>query len=304
MRFAVESWAPEYGSPADAGELTPSEARVDPGVEVPAADWAGQRPATAPATEVRFVDGIRRIDARLWIDDTAGAARQALAASLAAGIACCDRTARIETTAVRRVLVGSAQDLSAVATRLGTYQPAPAAGDTADELVAAVGQRMGALEAEVAGAGHDGLLVVDGPLSKLATPGRAVGFVKTHQRSYLPDDLAGVVAQLGAGERTPLFLTTSTWSRFAWYTRLPGPAAHPWAGVVRGEVSGDLPPAEAAALADVATVTWPRFASAAHKDPRAPANLYPIGELERCLRARLGEAALLYRALRAAAVGA
>ena len=45
----------------------------------------------------------------------------------------------------------------------------------------------------------------------------------------------------------------------------------------------------------------PAFASEAHKDARAPQNLYPIGGLERELRHRLGDAELLYRALRAAA---
>ena len=38
------------------------------------------------------------------------------------------------------------------------------------------------------------------------------------------------------------------------------------------------------------------------KDPRAPQNLYPIAGLERELRRRLGDPALLYRSLRAAAV--
>jgi hypothetical protein len=54
-------------------------------------------------------------------------------------------------------------------------------------------------------------------------------------------------------------------------------------------------------LADLAQVTLVRYASAEYKDARAPQNLYPIAGLERELRRRLGEPALLYRALRAAA---
>ncbi len=45
----------------------------------------------------------------------------------------------------------------------------------------------------------------------------------------------------------------------------------------------------------------PRFASEPHKDTRAPQNLYPIGGLERELRRRLGDQALLFRSLKRAA---
>jgi hypothetical protein len=54
-------------------------------------------------------------------------------------------------------------------------------------------------------------------------------------------------------------------------------------------------------LADCSARSLPRFASAAHKDARAPQNLYPIAGLERALRARLGDQGLLLRALRSAA---
>ncbi len=80
-----------------------------------------------------------------------------------------------------------------------------------------------------------------------------------------------------------------------------GAIAHPLAGVVRCEASGDHSLADAAALADCTARSLPRFASAAHKDSRAPQNLYPIAGLERTLRARLGDQGLLLRALRSAA---
>jgi hypothetical protein len=51
----------------------------------------------------------------------------------------------------------------------------------------------------------------------------------------------------------------------------------------------------------VVTATLPRYASARHKDPRAPQNLYPIGGLERELRRRLGDKELAIRALRSSA---
>ena len=54
-------------------------------------------------------------------------------------------------------------------------------------------------------------------------------------------------------------------------------------------------------LAALSQVVLPRYASAEHKDPRAPQNLYPIGGLERLLRRRLGDRLLLERSLRRAA---
>jgi hypothetical protein len=144
-------------------------------------------------------------------------------------------------------------------------------------------------------------VVVDGPLSAQHKIRRAVGYVKTHHVSYLDREASRVVEALGPCQRTPLFLTTTSWSRYSCYLRLPGPRAHPWADVARIEISTDVELAEAVSLSDRATATLPRFASAAHKEPRAPQNLYPIGGLERELRHRLGDSRFIHRALRMAA---
>jgi len=94
-----------------------------------------------------------------------------------------------------------------------------------------------------------------------------------------------------------VFTVGTTWTRHSWYVRLPGANGVPLAGVVRCEASADLAPTAVGALADVTAAVLPRYASEAHKDPRAPQNLYPIGGLERELRRRLGDPMLLYRAL-------
>ena len=109
-----------------------------------------------------------------------------------------------------------------------------------------------------------------------------------------------MVAALGAGQRTPVFRVGSRYEVYTWYLRLPGPPGAPWAGVVRVECSADLPKSEAIALADLAALTLPRFASSPYKDPRAPQNLTPIAGLERKLRGMLGDQRLLVRSLTAA----
>ena len=58
---------------------------------------------------------------------------------------------------------------------------------------------------------------------------------------------------------------------------------------------------DAVARAEIVLACLPRFASEAHKEPRAPQNLYPIAGLENQLRHRLGDALLLERSLRVAA---
>jgi hypothetical protein len=44
----------------------------------------------------------------------------------------------------------------------------------------------------------------------------------------------------------------------------------------------------------------PRYASAPHRDPRAPQNLLPVGQLERALRHRLGDRAYVARLIQEA----
>jgi Aldehyde dehydrogenase family len=54
--------------------LPESQAQVDTTIEVSAANWAPIPPKAGDTavTDMLFVDGVRRIDARIWIDDLAG----------------------------------------------------------------------------------------------------------------------------------------------------------------------------------------------------------------------------------------
>ena len=179
-------------------------------------------------------------------------------------------------------------------------EPGPASGDA---LSLALQGCMADLERVVSEAVPDDcLLVLDGPIRERTGLDHAVGYVKTHHVSYLPATIQEVVAQLQPGERTPVFLIgDGGFRRWSWYVRLPGDTSHAWAGVVRCELSPDRVADDVFAIADTCALMLPRFGSEAHKDKRAPQNLYPIAGLERELRRRLGDPALLYRALRAAA---
>ena len=304
MRFAVESWAPEYGIAVDGTHLDDTGGSVDVALEAEPDEWAPIAPTPGELPEVvLFVDGVRRIDARIWFHDD-DVVRPGVCATVAAGsVMCRGREAFVHEVQVQRgFFARSATTAGPIATRHGAYQYFPCAGDTAEDLYLGIHEQMTAVESHVA-TGHDADLVVfDGPLRHRNDP-KAVGYVKTQQVQYLPDDQQAVVARLAAGERTPLFLIGGRGTRFSWYVRLPGPRSQPLSGVVRLELPAVGAVPAAAARADAVTVLLQRFASEPHKDPRAPQNLYPIGGLEYRLRHLLGDQYLMERALRTAAVG-
>lgn len=307
MRWSVESWDPGYGSPLDVddgGGLADTRSPVNVDVEVAAADWAPRVPAldTPPPRTLLFCDGTMRTDARIWITEEGGRVRPALAASIAAGaVLCAEGRACVAGVSVGRVLVSATGEAVALPTPWGDYEPVAATADLDAALVAAVLQAMGQLEVRVAAAGAAGadLVVVDGRLRAPGHPPGTVGYVKAHAARYLDDRQHAVVAALLPGQRTPLFCLQQVRSTtLSWYLRLPGGVGHPWAGIVRCEVSNDVAPARAVDLADRTCLALPAYASQRHRDSRAPQNLVPVGALEQRLRHVIGDARLLERHLR------
>ena len=296
MRFTVENWDSEYGAPTDA-ELDDASQNVDPSVEVAPEQWRPLLPEVDSSGDVLFVDGVRRVDATLWIEQPPDFPGFALAATYAAGAVRCHDDTRLEVARVGRGLFTSAPAAD-VETSVGTYEVKATKGTTSEELWLGIQQRMGDLEALVAHeTGGAEVIVVDGPLSHARDVENAVGYIKTQKVQYLPLELRSVLTGLPAGYRTPLFLTTTSWSRYSWYLRLANHAG-PAGGLVRCEIDADRNVADAARVDTLVSSTLPRYASAGHKDPRAPQTLYPIGGLERELRRRLGDKDLAMRALR------
>lgn len=301
--IAIETWDPSFGSPGLDGGIEPSEAKVDTAVEIPPDQWGPVTPAkeTVPASRVLFIDGVRRIDAIVWISDEGKPSRRGICASFGAGVVEARDLAEVKSVQVRRGLF-SAVNGASLATKAGEFEAIRVTGDDMDALVMRLQQSLGELEVNVAQSIRQSadLIVVDGPLSGRQNVPGAIGYVKTHRVAYLPDVLSLVVGGLKPGERSPIFLSTTSWTRYSWYMRLPGPVAHSWSGIVRLEAAGDLDLPAVQHLADVGAVTLPRYASVPHKDPRAPQNLFPIAGLERELKHRLGEPGFVERALRMA----
>lgn len=314
MRFAVEAWDPEYGSAVEQ-ELVDAETPVDAEVEEDERSWRPIQPGgkVGPEPSMLFVDGVRRVEAHVWVTAPApnggppGAhqgphTHQGMCASYAAGVVRCDGRAVVEATRTERAVFCHPDGAESIATRHGEFTLHAVPGDDPGRLTFALQAAMSRLEVEVAtAAGATSPVIVDGPLKDGQHRAGFIGYVKTHHTRYGPPFVAAVVGELAPGERTPLLCIGGPRPRYSWYLRLPGPFTHPWAGIVRLEIAAEGSVDDAAGVADRLAVTLPAFASTPHKDTRAPQNLFPIAGLERQLRHRLGDPHVLLRALREAA---
>jgi hypothetical protein len=318
VRVAIEPWDPGYGAAAAEAALVESPVATDLDIEVPEPAWAPVRPssraASAPAGSILVVDGVRRIDARVWLIGSDGVSAQGICASYAAGAVRSEgaRAEVIEARVGRGVFARSTDGFDGIEAPVGQARMRFAAvtvpTEQFDQLSIRLQEAMGHLEVEAAQAAADGraadLIVVDGPLRALHRVHGTVGYIKHHEAGYGAPVVRATLARLAPGERTPVFAMGERFRRYSWYLRLPAAArgaAYPLEGIVRCEVAARASIESTVATADLITVRLPRFASAPHKDPRAPQNLYPIAGLERVLRRRLGDPLVVLRALRAAA---
>ncbi len=310
MRFAVESWSPDYGAPTTDQTLVESPAEVDAWVEAAPEQWSPRRPSSGagPLDSILFVDGVRRVEAHVWITTDDGQVHQGLCASFASGGVLCNGAAVVVGPQVRRGLFSSTPHAEPIVTSHARFDLHSDVRSESSDLTLLVQDAMARLEVDVARLSHDeaSLVVVDGPLRQGHNTGQPssdialVGYIKTHTTSYGPPVVRETVTRLGPGERTPIMALGGRHPKFSWYLRLPCDVAHGWSGVVRLETLARHPATEVVSFADRLALTLGRYASAPQKDPRAPQNLYPIGGLERELRRRLGDAGLVYRSLRVA----
>ncbi|HSG78457.1 MAG TPA: hypothetical protein VLD62_02665 [Acidimicrobiia bacterium] len=306
-RLHVEGWAPEYGASIEPFEdLAPTEGSVD--LDVEDRPWEPVAAGAADVARVCFVDGVRRVDARLVLDGE-GAPVPGIAGSFGVGCVTWDREARrseITETDIRRLaILAGGRSVRMPDTGSGvTYEVQSIADADPASLVRRFHGAMRRAEADLTErlAGEGKFVIADGPLYE-TTPAQKIGYIKSHRVSYLNPEAGSIIGALEPGQRTPLF-TIKGYERYSWYLRLArAPGGHSWSGIARCEASASMAVGEAALLADRAAALLPVVASQAHRDPRAPQNLVPIAGLERHLRHLLGDPGLVLRRLRAAFVG-
>ena len=315
MPLRLLPWAPEYGTAMQFD----ADAAATPVADVDATVEQGRWEAVAPAGErpdtLQIVDGVRRVEAHAMDDGPGGEPQFGLFGSFAVGVVrCAPGGASIPEQRIsveRRYLQSGGDPVDrAVAAGGGTLSfraEVPPGASNANALVDALNRAMLDEEAKLAerqARAADVLTLVDGPLRRLRSPERVVGYVKRIHNWYIDAERLRLLPTLAVGERTPLVRLTSEngHARYSWFLRLAdlGDRYHALGTVLRLEAPGALPRSEAVALADASTLALPPLASSPVRDPRAPQNLTPVGALEQLLTHRLGDRRWLRRLITAA----
>ncbi|UTI63370.1 hypothetical protein NBH00_18705 [Paraconexibacter antarcticus] len=297
-----EDWAASYGSPYLIGDDQPD------GAAALAEQADGMRIAPAPCEPrpAAFVDGVRRGEGLLYRQSDDGALLRGTVGAYGCGAVLCSAGrvpvyGPIQTG--RFVIFGGGVPVALPGVDGYQWEAIAIASTEPDAPLQELQTRMRMAEGNLAErlAADGWLAIVDGPLSFVRSRDLpVVGLVKTHHRPLLPPDQHRLVATLLCGERTPLFVLGT--DRYSCYVRIavPGPRSSPWHGIVRLELPQSAGIEVARKTVDEVTCVLPRYAGIAHRDPRAPQNLQPVGALEKQLRRRLGNARLASRAARIA----
>ncbi len=309
FRVRIDPWEVDYGDQTSLASLDnrPDE-QVDHEVEVTDGQWSAITPpdSTAIPERILFIDGVRRLEARLHARQGAQLVYGGFGSHAVGAVEIHNSMASFgEIRVFRTAVLGAGQRLPApVQVRKGlSYAPESTPAIEVDGPLRHIQKAMRQAEVTLARdlCCADTLTIVDGPLSfEPDRPGLALGYIKRIHELYIPNRFIPLLAALPAGARTPMFAIQSAsagFSRYAWFQRLaaPGPGATELHGLVRLEVSTDVGLAVARGLADAAAAWLPKTAPKRARDPRSPQNLLPIGALEQRLRAQLGDARLIRR---------
>lgn len=265
-------------------------------------------PDAGPPVQLCFVDGVRRTEAHLTHTNPEGETMVGLAGAWGAGAVLIgpDGPATIGHVEIGRAVIFAGGQQVRLRPHSGGWRWKSLSVESEEPRAASQHLQRLMRDTEAAIADRlfkEGWLVVfDGPLHGIrrSSTTHVVGYVKTHHRRTLAVEHWRTVPRLAVGERTSLFAMKG--ERYACYIRVgdAGPWAGPWAGIARLEVPASSGSGQAIATVDHAARWLPVFASAPHRDARAPVNLAPVARLEQHLHHLLGDARLALRAVREA----
>lgn len=309
VRLRLDPWPGDYDGPFQLEELEEaSVGEIDPEVEGIA--WAAVQPKQIERPQpLFFVDGVRRIEARVIADDDSGRIVHGLFGSVGSGMVRVERLKAVfEDIRIRRYIVlGSGLAAEPEVMRIGNTELAFTPYSVAETGPAAplLGMQnlMRTEEASIAQdhANEAACVFADGPLTYFAAvKQRTVGVIKRLFKAYLSAAHFALVSRLALAERTPLFaIIDGKYDRFSWYLRVGVPRLmdHDVSGVLRMEVRTGVGLETAVELANLSASCIPAFTGDSARDPRAPQNLLPIGALEQELRHRLGDSIAIRRAI-------
>lgn len=310
LQLRLDPWPPEYDGPIQFEQLEEeTAATIDTDVE--ATDWTPiQAEAASLDKKLYFIDGSRRIEARVLADHPQGLAHGLFATVAVGAVSAGESAAECQSLKVERWLIlGSGLIPEDMETTVGNqkfiFTATSTAGSSPRDLLNTLQNLMREREAELASSLQSaGRVFADGPLTyftEVTTP--VVGIIKTLHKMYLSGEHFRTVLRLNIGERSPVFaITDGKYDRYSWFLRVSDRRVydHDLAGILRLEVRSGMGVERAVEVANSSQSTLPRFASSPVRDPRAPQNLLPIGALEERLRHRMGDPWLIRRAIESA----
>ena len=212
-KLLLDPWSPDYDVPIQTGGAdVAATGEVDPSVETSV--WKAIRPtASIPFSRICFVDGVRRIEARVLAQDENG--KLIHGAFSSAGVGCVANEggqATYATLDIRRYLILCAGRQKAERFTAGTqtleFEGISCQGDTQDELMNSLQNLMRTGEAALGASllRADTCVFADGPLNYFSCATDAlVGVIKRIFLPYLGAVHFALVGQLAPCERTPLF---------------------------------------------------------------------------------------------------
>ena len=247
MKLRVDPWDPEYGGSIELDPDLGPPAGLDLGVEVDGAWSPVPAPASRPGVCCAFIDGVRRIDLRLFAEEgdaAAPAPRRLVGGRLCVVVASAARSPTFGSAVSSWLVEVCPPTPLDVAIGGGSvrFEPRSVTGVTPLEPIQGLQNAMREAEATLAqdilSSGSAELVISDGPLTYFAS-GPAIGLVKRQSRAYLDGEHAQVLGRLRVGERTPIFkFGEQRLERYSWYLCLAPRRAidGAMAGLVRLEV--------------------------------------------------------------------
>ena len=218
-------------------------------VEQDVATWAPITPPVAPSSQpLSFVDGVRRMEARLVVTRNGRTVHGALGAYGVGVVECREGRATFAEERRGRVAIFGAGEMPPRLSSLApcAQLPAPQRCRGRCRRAAARPARRDARRGGAVGPRRmpppERIVLADGPLNVGESDARrVVGFVKRLFKLYLPPEQLPVLRLLPLGARTPVFLISSAgrFSRYSWFLRI-GPRLaieSDFTGLVRLEVS-------------------------------------------------------------------
>jgi uncharacterized protein len=315
MKLRLDPWAAEYNTAFFAEEAKYNNPeKLEPFTETET--WGRIAPTETALTwdKLFFIDGTRRIEARVLLEDEREQIAFGAMGSCAVGVVdCCpvhSRQAEIYKTQVNRICALSSghslPDFEVLprGSQLGQlrYTVRPTKERDAESVVEELQKFMLDEERYLAARlsqQHDASLIICDGQRPIGSPEtNVIGYLKTIHDSRISREHLAVVRSLEQGERSPVYKVKIDEEKFyfEWFLRLRDP--RPWlyslAGMVRIQAyAEDLD--YVIGLANWTCLNLPVFASRQHQDPRAPQQLLPTRALEHELKRRMGDAQLIRR---------